>query len=75
LILPLARRPTQGPRILSVRFSLWCITIERVASPGAYLVDILPSLIYLPFFPASFKREAARLHPDELDLFAHGRGT
>ena len=36
---------------------------------GAYLVDILPSLMYLPFFLAPLKREAARLHAEELDLF------
>lgn len=44
-------------------------TVERVASPGAYLVDIMPSLMYLPNFLAPFKREAARLHTEELDLF------
>lgn len=43
--------------------------VEYVASPSAYLVDVLPSLMYLPSFLASFKREAARLHGEELDLF------
>jgi hypothetical protein len=43
--------------------------VERAASPGAYLVDILPSLMYLPSFLAPFKREATRLHAEELDLF------
>jgi hypothetical protein len=36
---------------------------------GAYLVDILPSLMCLPFFLTPLKREAARLHAEELDLF------
>lgn len=44
-------------------------TVERVASPGAYLVDTLPILMYLPSFLAPFKREGARLHAEELDLF------
>ncbi len=35
-------------------------TVEHVASPGAYLVDILPSLMYLPSFLAPFKRENRR---------------
>jgi hypothetical protein len=43
--------------------------LERVASPGAYLVDSFPSLMYLPKFLAPFKREAERMHADELDLF------
>ncbi|KAH7412820.1 cytochrome P450 [Cadophora sp. MPI-SDFR-AT-0126] len=44
-------------------------TVERVASPGAYLVDIVRSLMYLPKFLAPFKREARKLHAEELDLF------
>jgi hypothetical protein len=44
-------------------------TVEHMASPGAYLVDILPSRMHFPFFLAPFKREAARLHGEELDLF------
>lgn len=44
-------------------------TVERVASPGAYLVDTFPSLMYLPFWLAPFKREAARLHEFEIKLF------
>lgn len=51
-------------RILAVNHN-----IERVASPGAYLVDALPFLLYLPSFLAPFKREAARLHQEELNLF------
>ena len=44
-------------------------TVERVASPGAYLVDTIPLLNYLPEFLAPFKREAAILHQKELHLF------
>jgi cytochrome P450 len=51
-------------RILSVVH-----TLERVASPGAYLVDTLTWLMYLPDFMAPFKREGKRLHREELDLF------
>jgi cytochrome P450 len=44
-------------------------TVERVASPGAYLVDTFPSLLYLPRWLAPFKREAAKLHDFEITLF------
>jgi hypothetical protein len=44
-------------------------TVERVASPGAYLVDAFPSLMYLPRFLAPFKRELGALHERELILF------
>ena len=44
-------------------------TVERVASPGAYLVDTFPFLMYLPTWLAPFKREAARLHEYEITLF------
>jgi hypothetical protein len=44
-------------------------TVERVASPGAYLVDTIPLLKYLPDFLAPFKREAEILHHKELTLF------
>ncbi|KAL6252458.1 hypothetical protein RBB50_000177 [Rhinocladiella similis] len=44
-------------------------TVERVASPGAYLVDTFPALLNLPSFLAPFKREAAKLHAEERDLF------
>ncbi|KIW10225.1 hypothetical protein PV08_11186 [Exophiala spinifera] len=44
-------------------------TVERVASPGAYLVDTFPILMYLPSWVAPFKREAARLHARELQTF------
>ena len=44
-------------------------TVERVASPGAYLVDTFPILMYLPRWLAPFKREAERLHDFEITLF------
>ena len=44
-------------------------TVERVASPGAYLVDTLPRLMWLPDWIAPFKREGKALHAEELDLF------
>ncbi|KAK0365067.1 hypothetical protein LTR94_008238 [Friedmanniomyces endolithicus] len=44
-------------------------TVERVASPGAYLVDTFPILMYLPYWLAPFKREGARLHNAEITLF------
>lgn len=51
-------------RILAVTHNL-----ERIASPGAYIVDIIPILKHLPNFLAPFKKEAARLHAEELGLF------
>ncbi len=44
-------------------------TVERVASPGSYLVDTFQILMYLPDWLAPFKREAAKLHESELNLF------
>jgi hypothetical protein len=44
-------------------------TVERVASPGAYLVDTMPMLKYLPEILAPFKREAKKLHEKEIGLF------
>lgn len=44
--------------------------LERIASPGAYLVDTFPSLMRLPSWLAPFKREGARLHAEEYDLFS-----
>ncbi|KAL2798859.1 cytochrome P450 [Aspergillus keveii] len=44
-------------------------TVERIASPGSYLVDSLPFLKYLPEWMAPFKREGRRLHERELNLF------
>lgn len=44
-------------------------TVERVASPGSYLVDSFPSLMYLPRSLAPFKQELTRLHDRELALF------
>lgn len=43
--------------------------LERIASPGSYLVDTFPSLNLLPSFLAPWKREGHRLHDEELDLF------
>ncbi|KAK3075062.1 hypothetical protein LTR53_001960 [Teratosphaeriaceae sp. CCFEE 6253] len=44
-------------------------TVERVASPGAYLVDAFPVLMRLPSLLAPFKREAKTLHAEEISLF------
>ncbi|EON62419.1 hypothetical protein W97_01641 [Coniosporium apollinis CBS 100218] len=44
-------------------------TVERVASPGAYLVDTFPSLMYLPKLLAPFKQELGKLHEEELSFF------
>jgi hypothetical protein len=44
-------------------------TVERVASPGAYLVDTFPILMLLPKWLAPFKQEAERLHDFEIKLF------
>ncbi|KFZ24257.1 hypothetical protein V502_01249 [Pseudogymnoascus sp. VKM F-4520 (FW-2644)] len=57
-------REEQLQRIIDVNHNL-----ERIASPGAYLVDTFPVLKYLPTFMAPFKREAKRLHIIELGLF------
>lgn len=51
-------------RIMDVNHSL-----ERVASPGSYLVDTFPSLMHLPDALAPFKRELKQLHEAELGLF------
>jgi cytochrome P450 len=44
-------------------------TLERTGAPGAYLVDLLPALRYLPKFLAPFKREGERLHKYEYSYF------
>ncbi|KAK5164027.1 uncharacterized protein LTR77_010118 [Saxophila tyrrhenica] len=44
-------------------------TLERVASPGAYLVDTFPILMKLPKFLAPFKKELQELHREEHSLF------
>ncbi|KAK1236879.1 hypothetical protein MKX08_007827 [Trichoderma sp. CBMAI-0020] len=44
-------------------------TLERVISPGAYLVDTFPILMWLPKWLAPFKREGDCLHQRELSLF------
>jgi cytochrome P450 len=50
--------------------------VERVASPGAYLVDTFPILMRLPTFLSPFKQEGNRLHKEEItlcrDLLAEG---
>ncbi|KAJ5213036.1 hypothetical protein N7449_000205 [Penicillium cf. viridicatum] len=51
-------------RIIEVNHNL-----ERVASPGAYLVDTLPFLNMLPEALAPFKKEGRKLHEEELSLF------
>lgn len=43
--------------------------VERVASPGAYMVDTFPLLKYLPSVLAPFKTEAEILHKKEIGLF------
>ncbi|KAK5991543.1 Cytochrome P450 monooxygenase virE [Cladobotryum mycophilum] len=43
--------------------------VERVASPGTYLVDTFPWLMHLPDFMAPFKRELKALHENERGLF------
>jgi cytochrome P450 len=53
------------PRILKVVQEL-----ERIASPGAYLVDSFPSLMRLPKLIAPFKQELERLHKEEYSLFS-----
>jgi cytochrome P450 len=44
-------------------------TVERVASPGSYLVDSLTFLKYLPEWLAPFKKEGRLLHQAELKFF------
>lgn len=44
-------------------------TLERVGSPGLYLVDFLPVLLYLPKWLAPFKQEAEKLHKIESSYF------
>ena len=45
------------------------VNFERVAAPGKYLVDLLPSLMYLPSYLAPFKVEAAAHRKREVALF------
>ena len=47
------------------------ILFERVASPGAYLVDIFPIMMHLPDWLAPFKREGNRLHKRELEFYTN----
>lgn len=43
--------------------------LERVVSPGAYLVDVFPILMNFPSALAPFKRELEGLHQKEYSLF------
>ena len=43
--------------------------LEKVASPGAYLVETFPTLAYLPDWLAPFKRYGKMLHLRELNFF------
>lgn len=43
--------------------------LERIASPGQYLVDTFPIMMYFPDWLAPFKRELKQLHREELTLF------
>jgi cytochrome P450 len=58
-----------GKETAAERINLVNHHLERIASPGAYLVDAFPSLMLLPEFLAPFKREGKRLHDEELSLF------
>ncbi|KAL4797741.1 cytochrome P450 [Aspergillus venezuelensis] len=49
--------------------------IERVATPGGYLVELLPTLMYLPEWAAPFKREARALHEIENAYFTELLGN
>lgn len=51
-------------RIMDVNHNL-----EKVASPGAYLVDTFPSMMYVPEFLAPWKRQLGEFHKEELGLF------
>jgi cytochrome P450 len=44
--------------------------LSRLINPVGYLVNIFPVLMHLPAWMAPFKREAARLHAEEMDLFS-----
>jgi len=43
--------------------------LERTASPGAYLVDYLPILMYLPEWLAPFKKEGRKLRERERNFY------
>lgn len=44
--------------------------LSRLSAPAGYLVNVFPILLHLPSWLAPFKREAAKLHAEELDLFS-----
>lgn len=52
------------PRVLKVLYHL-----ERIASPGAYMVDMFPILMHVPTPLAPFKQELNQLRAEELGLF------
>ncbi|KAL4820397.1 hypothetical protein BDW67DRAFT_180779 [Aspergillus spinulosporus] len=43
--------------------------IERIATLGGYLVELVPVLLYLPAWLAPFKKEARKLHEIESGHF------
>jgi cytochrome P450 len=43
--------------------------IERIATPGGYLVELIPAMMYIPEFLAPFKQEAKALHLTESTYF------
>lgn len=43
--------------------------IERIATPGGYLVELIPAMMYIPEFLAPFKQEAKALHQIESTYF------
>lgn len=44
--------------------------LSRLSEPAGYLVNVFPILLRLPSWLAPFKKEAARLHAEELNLFS-----
>ncbi|GAD95937.1 predicted protein [Paecilomyces variotii No. 5] len=43
--------------------------IERIATPGGYLVELIPAMMYIPECLAPFKQEAKELHRIESTYF------
>ena len=58
-----------GRQSLTQRILKVTHTLEKVASPGAYLVDTFPALMWIPDWLAPWKSELKRLHKEELTLF------
>ncbi|KAF2851659.1 cytochrome P450 [Plenodomus tracheiphilus IPT5] len=46
------------------------VNVERVATPGRYLVDVLPILLWVPKWLAPFKQEADAHRKREVKLFS-----